>query len=585
MKIKKSLSLLLLITIALVYFTSCKTSKKQVDKTSKNKQNIVVSDEDKIKNSALFTEACKQKILGYNAEAMILFKECLKNNPENHAAMFELAGLFSAKMQFDSAIYWSNKAVYLDDKNFWYLQLHGELLLNTKQFDEALDTYEKIANLNPADKEPYKDWATAASYAKKYKKSIQIYNLIEERFGISYDIFIEKAKIYILLKNIDEAIYETERIIEKYPQEIPFYQYLSELYLMNKQPDKAFNVYQQILKIDSLNTDINFLLSDYYRAIGEKEKSYLELKKAFENPFVDFEEKAKILFSYYDLTPKYPELKKQANELSYILTKKHSANYLSYTIYGDFLYQDDQKKEAREQYKKAFGLDSSNFMLVQQIMFCSSALVDNQSLLEESNKAISLFPEQAIAYLFNGFACIGLNKYEDAIKVLNLGLPYLTDDKDPMTEQYYATLGDAYYKTNDFKKSFETYDKALILNPKNAYVLNNYSYYLSLRNEELAKALTMAKKAVQIDPNNVSYLDTYAWALYKNKDFAMAKIVIEQAIANGAKSSAVIIEHYGDILYKLNEKDKAVDMWEKAKSIGKGSDLLDKKINDKTLYE
>lgn len=585
MKIKKSLSLLLFVTILLtVCFISCKTSKKQVKTNSKPQQNIVISDEDKIKNSALFTEGCKQKILGYNAEAIILFKECLKNNPQNHAAMYELAGLFSNVMRLDTAIYWSRKAVELDDKNFWYLQLHGELLLNLKKFDEAISIYEKIAYLNPNDKEPFKDWATAASYAKRYKKSIEIYNLIENKFGITYDVFIEKAKIFILQKNIKEAIFETKRIIEKYPQEISFYQYLSELYLMNKQPDEAFKVYQEIIKIDSLNTDINFLLSDYYRAIGEKEKSYLEIKKAFENPFVELEEKAKILFSYYDLVPKYPELKKQANELSFILTKKHPTNYLSFTIYGDFLYQDNLKVEAREQYRKAFGLDSSNFMIVQQIMFCSSALVDNQSLYEESNIAISLFPEQLISYLFNGFACIGLNRYEEALKILNMGLPYLTDDKDPMTEQYLSTLGDAYYKTNNFKKSFETYDKALLLNPKNSYVLNNYSYYLSLRNEELPKALLMAKRAVQIDPSNTSFLDTYAWALYKNKDFAMAKIVIEQVLAS-SKNNAVIIEHYGDILYQLNEKDKALDMWEKAKSVGKGSELLDKKIKDKTLYE
>ena len=159
-----------------------------------------------------------------------------------------------------------------------------------------------------------------------------------------------------------------------------------------------------------------------------------------------------------------------------------------------------------------------------------------------------------------------------------MGLPYLTDDKDPMTEQYYATLGDAYYKTNDFKKSFETYDKALILNPKNAYVLNNYSYYLSIRDSKLEFAEKLSKITINAEPDNSTYLDTYAWILYKLERYQDALFYIKKAYEYGGYQNAVIVDHYGDILLKTKNIKEAIKMWELSKKMGNTDSELTNKI-------
>jgi tetratricopeptide (TPR) repeat protein len=95
----------------------------------------------------------------------------------------------------------------------------------------------------------------------------------------------------------------------------------------------------------------------------------------------------------------------------------------------------------------------------------------------------------------------------------------------------------------------------------------------------------MGKKAVELEPFNSSYLDTYAWALYQGGKYNEAKIQIDKAIENGGDKNAVILEHCGDILYKTGETEKALEYWQKAKNTGKGSVFLEKKINDKKLYE
>ena len=158
-------------------------------------------------------------------------------------------------------------------------------------------------------------------------------------------------------------------------------------------------------------------------------------------------------------------------------------------------------------------------------------------------------------------------------------------DNKPLLGQFWANIGDAYYRTKQMNLSDEAYEEALKINPNDTYVLNNYAYYLSLRNEKLDKAEEMSKKSNEIDRDNASYNDTYGWILYALGKYEDAKLWLEKAIANGASENAVILEHLGDVQYKLKNTDIAMDYWIKAKKAGTGSDNLDRKINEKKLIE
>ena len=127
--------------------------------------------------------------------------------------------------------------------------------------------------------------------------------------------------------------------------------------------------------------------------------------------------------------------------------------------------------------------------------------------------------------------------------------------------------------------------KALIYNEKNVFVLNNYSYYLSLRNENLEKAIEMSKKSNELSPDNASFQDTYAWILYQQKKYELSKKWLIKAYENGGELSPVITEHLGDAYFKLGDSSSALLYWQKAKNIGKGSKYLEQKIVEKTLYE
>lgn len=177
-------------------------------------------------------------------------------------------------------------------------------------------------------------------------------------------------------------------------------------------------------------------------------------------------------------------------------------------------------------------------------------------------------------------------KYQEALTVFEEGLEIIGDDNPPVKSDFYAQIGDLNYHLGNRDIAFENYEKALKLNPQNLGVLNNYSYYLSIKDERLDKAERMSGITVKAEPTNPTFLDTYGWVLFKQGAYTMAKIYIENAVKyTEEEPSAEVLEHYGDVLYKTGEVEEALEQWKKAKELGGDSKALKKKIKSKKYAE
>jgi tetratricopeptide (TPR) repeat protein len=271
-------------------------------------------------------------------------------------------------------------------------------------------------------------------------------------------------------------------------------------------------------------------------------------------------------------------------ELAQILIQTHPENPKAYSMYADFLVRDSQFREARDAFYKVISLDSSKFLVWESLLRVEAELEDYQAMKNESQRMIDLFPLQPLGYLFSGVAQMQLKEYEGAIEAFRTGSGFVVAN-NLLLSQFTAYLGDAYYQIQDLPSSFEYYDKTLLLDPNNSYVLNNYSYYLSLRKEKLDKAESMAKRAAQLDPENSANLDTYGWVLFVLNRYEEAEQWIKKALDQGGMTNAVILEHYGDVMYKLGKTEESMRYWEKAAEQGQGSEWLEKKVQDGVFYE
>lgn len=579
--IRKSTLLLLL---PLLVLNSCKIKKGTEEKTSAASSTKGLSGKDEVQFKFVFFNANKERILGNYDMAETLFSQALKIDPNSAASMYELSGIYAFQNNKNQALFYAKRAAQIDPKNIWYQLQYALCLKDNKLLSDIPAVYERLVKDNPNNYDFYYELANSYLALNKTSDAIKVYNKIEDGIGVTEESSMQKLKIYKRLNNFDSAVEEAKKLIKTFPKEAKFYGILGELYQDKGMDDKALEAYNELLKIDPDNAYVHLSLADYYRGQKQNEKAFKEIKLAFENKDLDIDTKVKILLSYYDITEKFPELKTDADDLCRIIVKVHPDDAKAYSIAGDFLFRDKKYEEARVQYRKAISIDKEKYALWNQLLIIDSELNDFPSMLKEGKEAIELFPNQSLPYFFSGSADIQLKNYRDAVDVLSEGKEFVYDNK-VLLAQFYASIGDAQNQLKNYTESDAAYDKSLELDPSNVYVLNNYAYYLSLRNKNLEKAEAMSKKSNELEPNNNSYQDTYGWILYQMKKYDDAKTWIGKALENGGKSNGTLLEHYGDVLFQLGDKEGAVKFWLEAKKFKGGSELLDKKIAGKTIYE
>ncbi len=571
-----------LLFISLAFFLSV-TSCKVAEKKNKISENKTVTSQ-KLALDGIFIDANKEKLLGNYKNAIELYTTVINKDPGYSAAYYEVARIFQSQNRNAEALLYAKKAVDLYPENIWYQILLSDLYKDNQQYKESSIVWKNIVDKNPDNIDYYYDLANAYLYEKNYTEAIKVYDVIEKKSGITESISLQKQKIYLSLNKFDKAVAEVENLTETFPSETKYLAMLAEMYMSKKDFTKAIIYYNKILEKDPKDKFIHISLASYYRESGDKEKSYQELKKGFSNPNLEIDTKIQILLSYYTITEIYNELKSQAFELADILVKTHPNEAKAYSISGDFLYRDKKFSEAREAFRKVNQIDSSKYEIWETILVINSELNDSIAIINEGERAIELFPEQPLLYLFTGTSYFQTNQLQKALQKLETGVKLVVDN-EKLLSQFYTYLGDIYYKNKDYDKAFKAFKMNLEIDPENVYVLNNYTYYLSLQNEELDKAEQMGRKLNNLEPNNSSYQDTYAWVFYKLGKYDEAKKWILKSLENGGNENDIILEHAGDIYYKTGDTTKAYEYWLKAKKAGNGSEFLQKKIDEKKLYE
>jgi tetratricopeptide (TPR) repeat protein len=564
--------------VALASFGSKGPREKKKHKTDQAGQPNVAS------NISMLIEAKKNEIIGNVEKAEELFRQYIDKYPDDATAYFELSRIVANKKQVHEAAELASKAVKLDPSNTWYQLFYAEVLQLDGKYKDAISVYERITEKNPENLDYYYQLAALYLSTEKYLDAVKVYDRIENKAGISEEISLQKEKIYLLLNDLPKAQNELAALVIAYPDEIRYLSILAEFFMNNKMQDKGLETYRKIQQADPGNPYVHMSMADYYRKNGEKQKAFEELKQGFENPNLDIDSKVNILLSFFNVNQLPDDSKAMVFELTRILTSIHANDPKAHSIYGDFLVQDKKNEEAREEYLKVIALDSSKFVVWEEILRLDLVLEKYDHLVAYSNRAIELFPDQPVPYLFAGIGSYQQKKYEDAVKAFNRGLK-LVADNDVLLSEFYMYLGDSYHSLKDTSESDKAYEKSLSIKNDNAYVLNNYAYYLSLRNQDLDKAESMSKKAITLDPKNSSFQDTYGWVLYKLQRYDDARTWVGKALDDKDGVSAEVMEHYGDILYKLGDTGQALEYWQKAKAKGPGSVLLDKKIAEKKLYE
>jgi tetratricopeptide (TPR) repeat protein len=558
------------------YYPETNESKKTLKEQNLEKDNFLF-------NQYLFN-ALKAKSLENFEESLNFFQKCIKLDDSQAVPFYESAVINKENGNFDLATEQIKTAVTIENDNRWYVIAYAEILFSNQDFKNAAIEYKKLIALEPGNEEFYFMLSDTYIYANDFEKAIAVYDELEKYKGVDKIISMQKHKLYRKINNMKGAIKELQTILIAFPDEIEAMEILSELYLLNDEKEKAFELFKKIAVLAPENGRIHLTLADYYRQNGENETSYNELKLAFKSTKLNIDTKVRILISYYQLIPLNPEMSLQAIELSEIMISVHPNDLKARSVYADIMYTDNQFQEAKEQYLYILEQDKSKSQIWSQVLFIQAEQNDFEGLLKTSSEALEYFPTDPLFYYFNGVSNKRFKNYDDAINSLEMGVEFVIDNQNLLLE-FYSSLADTYHATKAHKLSDAFYEKVLAVDSNNILVLNNYAYYLSVRKVNLERAKAMSFKCNELEQNNGTYQDTYAWILFRMGDYSDAKRWMQKSLKNGGDKNAVVVEHYGDILYKLGEVKLAVEQWKIAKVLGDGSKQLSKKITEGKLYE
>jgi tetratricopeptide (TPR) repeat protein len=514
-----------------------------------------------------------------------MFKHCLAIDSTSSAAMFELSAFYRQLDQPDKAISLLKKAIRYAPNNQEYRGMLASLLFNMEMFGEGAEEYEILVKAFPG--KPELNYYLAESYTRmgEIGKAIDTYNTLENSMGMHEAISVEKFRLYMSIEQPDSAFSELEKLADKFSMEARYPIMIGDLYLQRDDTIQALRYYNQARKIDPESPYYPVSMANYYEKTGQRDAARQQISEALVNERLDVDTKISILARYIVQQKLSRQDVDDANTLYQTLLEQHPDDSRLKLAYGEFLASQNKFEEARFQYQLVSESEPGNITAWQQLLQLSFSMENLDEVIRICNKCREIFPDVMGFRFYLGIAYSQQKKYQQAIETYYEGILLIPKENVDVISDFYGQIGDAYFRINETDKAFDAYEQALKYNDKNIVVLNNYAYYLSLLKRELTKAERMSAQCIKMDPENATYIDTYAWIFFIQGNYPLAKMYIEQALSKDKTNSAELVDHYGDILYLSGNKEKAVEQWIKAKEAGKNSKTLNRKISEKTYFE
>lgn len=467
--------------------------------------------------------------------------------------------------------------------DFREARLYAVLNSRLSRFAEASRTLENIVERNPASIDDKYTLARTYALGKEFAKAVEIYDSIEANEGISQQVSMQKIEMYLSMSDTLKTINEARHLYESAPRSIVYNDIMGSVFQHLGMADSAFVYFDKMEKLDPTNPEAQLAKSSYYYSIGDSINQDKFMYRALTNENLGVEQKVEELTNYIRQLYHDNDSSARIDNLFSVMLEQHPHEAAIRRLYGSYLANENRYEEAVEQFSYALDIEPTNADDWKNVMVISMIIKDYKRALAAAEKALEFNPDQLNLCLYIASTLVQLKEYQRAVEVCRDALEKAKKDKR-LSSDILGTLGDTYQAMGDTVASDSIYEQALALEPGNINVLNNYAYSLSVRSKDLDKAERMSAITIKEQPENGTYLDTYAWVFFKKREYNLALMYIEKAINCYDDPSPELFEHYGDILFMNQQPEKALEQWQKALELNPDSDLLKRKVENKTYF-
>ncbi|HLR00528.1 MAG TPA: tetratricopeptide repeat protein [Sphingobacterium sp.] len=512
---------------------------------------------------------------GNLAKAIEGIDDILESYPDAAEVHYAKAMLFGQVNNINVALESAEKAYELDQKLDYAKYLLS--LYRREDKNEALTFINKVVNDFPGNQDVLREKIALLHENKNSEEALTLLDSLKREYGDTDTLAILEAEVLADIGKANQA----EKILKKFAKRnsklTPVY--TSYGFLLGKK--EKYRQAVRVLKKGLKNTGEKGLyldIADIYNQQNKTDQSFEYLTLALKSDEIEYPAKHRVVGSLLHGEHSF------TNDQLYMLTDQLTSEYPeiaeNYLFKGEVYLRKGDLKMAKSMFSKVIEMDKKHIEAWRMLINSELVTGDTKAAIQRGKEALTHNPNHPVLLYFTGLSFFAQKEYDSSRSYLEKALDYSEQSPDYLRSSIYSSLGDLYHAINLDDVSDVAYEEAIELDSMNTMALNNYAYYLSLREVNLDKAERFSRTSNEIDPNNSTFQDTYAWILYKQGEYENALSWIEKAIKNSSSLSPTVLEHYGDILYSLGDTKKALEQWQKALDLAEGGEMeeLESKI-------
>ena len=534
----------------------------------------------------LFHEALLQRQKGNLDAAFDLLQRCQELSPEAAETYYFLGEFYADMEQNEQALNAFRRACNLEPTNMTFLERMAYASIQAGAYGEGAEIMEQMYEADKSRQDLLETLYLLYMRQEDYGKAIATLDKLEAVDGPTERTTLAKCRIYIEQDNADAAISEMRQLAEHYPNDPTYRTLYANTLLVADHFDESYNVLQQVLAEDAGNLRAQQVLRSYYIRQGDEAAADSVNHAILLNPKASIEDKVGQLRQIIiENEQQQGDSTVVLNLFNELLTQPNPSADIAEMKAAYMQLKEMPRDSVQQAFAYVLQLSpeqaSARLRLVQQAWEDE----DDDAVISLCSEARQYNPEEMVFYYYQGMAYYRQEDKDNALEAFRNGINVINEQSIPeIVSDFYAVMGDLLYQKGRQTDAFAAYDSCLVWKEDNIGCLNNYAYYLSLLGERLDEAEQMSYRTVKAEPENATYLDTYAWILFRQERYAEAKIYIEQALRDSL-IDGVVKEHAGDIFALNGDIDKAMELWQQAQANDPDNKLLRRKIKRKKYFQ
>ncbi len=527
----------------------------------------------------LLVEAMRQKLTGNPGEALKNLEQVLKINPGNDAAYYQMAQIVAGLGDVTGGKRYLAKAISISPDNRWYLLMMAGLQYQNGNIDSTLFYYEKLVKRYPDNEGYLMSLGNLYAESKRFEKAGEIFNMIDSKYGVNQISTIALARSLMSEKKYQEARQKIEELIEQDPDEILYRGMMAEIYRIEGRPDKATEVYKELLIRNPDNPQTQLSMCEFLIEQKNYEELMALITSVILNDKIAREDKIALIAEMIQNDDIIRNHSKGIELAVRVMEANYENDDIVLLLRPELYDRQKRSGEAAGRLEEIIAERPDNYYAWEKLLMIYYTERMYRELVEKGEQCATRFNRSFIVKMLYATGASETGDFDTGLDELRKA-EILAGDNKELLIQVFTLRGDVYYKKKDYENAFKSFERALEINSDDLTVINNYAYYLTEQNMRLREAEKMARYVIDRDDKNTAFLDTYAWALYKNGKARKAEKIMEKVIGMGEEPSADWYEHYGYIMKKRGKCREAIKQWEYALELDSNNRDLIKEIEN-----